>query len=117
MKKATEFHDAAVRIEDEMPDASINLFVLAGIAAADVICCSQLGKYAVGQEHHEAVSLLGQAEREMEKYLRTLLSVKSKVAYTHRSATADERKKAGRAAEALLEAARRTSAPGGRQSD
>jgi hypothetical protein len=117
LKKATEFFDAAVLIEDEMPDASMNLFVLAGIAAADVICCSRLGMYPVGEDHNEAISLLGQADRSVAKYLRTLLNAKSKVAYTHRSATADERKKAGRAAEALLEAARRTSAPSGHQSD
>ncbi|BBY05118.1 hypothetical protein MNVI_04360 [Mycobacterium noviomagense] len=47
----------------------------------------------------------------MEKHLRALLNVKSKVAYTHQSATAGERKKAKRAAEALVETARRTSIP------
>lgn len=108
LKKATEFFDAALHIEDEAPDASMNLFVLAGIAAADVVCCARLGKYAVGENHNEAVSLLAQSEPKMEKHLRTLLNVKSKVAYTHRSATTDERKKARRAAEALVEAARRT---------
>jgi hypothetical protein len=42
-----------------------------------------------------------------QKHLRTLLNLKSKVAYTHQSATSAELKKSGRAAEALVEAARR----------
>jgi hypothetical protein len=47
----------------------------------------------------------------MEKHLRTLLNVKSKVAYTHQSATSAECDKSRRAAEALVEAARRIAAP------
>jgi hypothetical protein len=54
--------------------------------------------------------MLKQAEAGMEKHLRTLLNLKTKVAYTHQPATADERRKASRAAEALVEAARRISA-------
>src|SRR5665213_1904084 len=93
LKKANEFHDAAVLIADDMPDAAINLYVLAGIAAADAICCARLGKHALRENHNEAVSLLGQADRGLEKHLRALLNVKSKVAYTHESAPVDERKK------------------------
>jgi hypothetical protein len=107
LKKATQFLDAALVIDEEMSDASITLLVNAGIAAADVICCVRLGKYAAGENHTEAVALLGQAEPGLDKHLRTLLSVKSKAAYTHRSATAGEHKKSRRAAEALVEAARR----------
>lgn len=108
MKKATQFLDAAFLIDGEMPDASTTLLVNAGIAAADVICGARLGKYAVGDSHTEAVALLGQAEPGLEKHLRTLLNVKSKVAYTHQSATSGEHKKSRRAAEALVEGARRT---------
>jgi hypothetical protein len=39
------------------------------------------------------------------KYLRTLLNLKSKVAYTHHPVTTGKRKKAGRAAERLVETA------------
>lgn len=115
LKKATEFLDAALCIEDETPEASMNLLVLAGIAAADVICCSRLGKYAVGENHNEAISLLAQSEPSVEKHLHTLLNLKSKVAYTHQSASTTERKKARRAAEALVEAARRASMPRSRR--
>ena len=66
-----------------------------------------VGKYAVGDSHTEAVSLLRQADPTLDGYLLTLLNIKSKVAYTHQAATSDERKKARRAADALGEAARR----------
>ena len=110
LKKATQFLDAANVIDGEMSDAAVTLLVNAGIAAADVICGARLGKYAVGERHSQAVALLGQAEPGMEKHLRTLLNVKSKVAYTHQSATSAERNKSRRAAEALVEAAHRIAA-------
>jgi hypothetical protein len=110
LKKATQFLDAAIVIDDEMSDAAVTLLVNAGIAAADVICGVRLGKYAAGENHSQAVALLGQAEPGMEKHLRSLLNVKSKVAYTHQSATSSERTKSRRAAEALVEAARRIAA-------
>jgi hypothetical protein len=110
LKKATQFFDAATVIDDEMSDAAITLLVSAGIAAADVICGTRLGKYAAGENHNEAVALLRQAEPGIERYLRTLLNVKSKVAYTHRSASSEECKKSRRAAEALIDAARRIAA-------
>lgn len=111
LKKAIEFHDAAVLIEAHAPNASVDLFVDAGIAAADVICCSRLGVYAAGENHNDAISLLAQAESGVERHLRTLLNLKSKVAYTHQSVTKDDRRRASRAAEALVEAARRISKP------
>ena len=111
LNKATEFHQAAVLVEDVAPNAAVHLFVDAGIAAADVICCSRLGVYAAGENHAEAVALLEKAEPVQAKYLRALLNLKSKVAYTHQSVTRDERKKAGRAAENLVEAARRIAKP------
>jgi hypothetical protein len=62
------------------------------------------------ESHSEAVALLGRADSGVEKHRRTLLNVKSRVAYTHQSATSDERKKSRRAAEPLVEAARRIAA-------
>ncbi|UGT91976.1 hypothetical protein [Mycobacterium ostraviense] len=63
LKKATEFHDAAVLVENIAPNAAVDLFVDAGIAAADVICCTRLGIYATGENHNEAVALLEKAQR------------------------------------------------------
>ena len=111
LKKATEFHDAAVLVEDVAPNAAVDLLVDAGIAAADVICCFRLGVHAAGESHNEAIALLEKAERDIAKHLRTLLNLKSKVAYSHQSVTTDDRKKASRAALNLVEAARRITQP------
>lgn len=112
LKKAVEFLDGAIIIDDDMPDAAVSLLVNAGIAAADVICGVRLGIYAAGENHNDAVALLAKADAGVEKHLRVLLNVKSKVSYTHQSATADERKRSRRAAETLVEAARRAAATG-----
>jgi hypothetical protein len=55
LDKASQFMDAAETIrefadeEAEIADAYVTLCVLAGIAAADVICCSRLGRHARGE--------------------------------------------------------------------
>jgi hypothetical protein len=107
MSKAQQIFDAGVLTEDDLPDAAISSYVLAGIAAADVICCARLGVHAQGEDHREAVALLATADAEVAKHLTTLLQLKTKVSYTHQSPSADERKRARRAVEALVEAARR----------
>lgn len=111
LKKAVEFLDGAILIED-MPDAAVSLLVNAGIAAADVICGARLGVYAAGENHNDAIALLAKADPGAEKHLRALLNVKTKVSYTHQPTTADERKRTRRAAEALVEAARRVASTG-----
>lgn len=93
--------------DDEVADAFVTLCVHAGIAASDVICCSSLGKHAQGESHEEAASLLASADQEAAKHLRTLLRLKTKAGYGHTPASNDEVKKANRAAEALMEKARR----------
>jgi hypothetical protein len=115
LAKANEFLDAALLLDDDMADAAVNLYVLAGIAAADVICCTRLGQHAVGENHTEAVLLLKQADRDVEQHLRNLLNLTSKAAYTETPVTVAEHKKARRSAETLVEAARRTSATSGRR--
>jgi hypothetical protein len=111
MKKAEEFYEAGVLLEGDSPNASVELLVLAGIAAADVVCCLRLGKHSTSENHHEAVALLEEAQPDVAKHLRTLLSLKSKVAYTHHPPSKDDCKKANRAAENLVEAARRIAKP------
>lgn len=115
LRKATEFHDAAVLIEDEAPNAAVDLMVDAGIAAADAICCCRLGVYSAGESHNEAIALLEKAQRDVARHLQTLLNLKSKVAYSHQPVTTDDRKKASRAASKLVEAARRIAQPATRQ--
>lgn len=47
MSKANEFFDAAGHLGDEMPNAAGDLYVDAGVAASDVICCLRLGVHSV----------------------------------------------------------------------
>jgi len=113
MRKAAEFFDAASLIADQAggeagsPDVFVTLCIHAGIAASDVICCARLGQHAQGQDHNESVTLLGQADSESARHLRVLLSMKTKAGYSHTGTSAADAKRAGRAAEALVERARR----------
>jgi hypothetical protein len=117
LRKANEFFEAAEVVGDladeevEVRNAVVTLLVHAGIAAADVVCCRVLGEYAIGSENHqEAIGLLEKVRQPdgkvLAKRLRQLLAVKTKAGYTDRSVTAEERKRAQRAAEELVAAAR-----------
>ncbi len=116
LRKAIQFFDAATLMADhadeeaDTADVVVTLCVHAGIAASDVICCARLGQHAQGDDHGEAVVLLGKADSSSAKHLRALLSMKTKAEYSHSSVTASDRKRAVRAAEALTETARRVSA-------
>jgi dihydropteroate synthase len=116
LRKAGGFLEAANLLADQSPaeaesaDAFVTLCIHAGIAASDVICCARLGEHAQGDNHTEAVTLLRKADSESARHLQVLLGMKTKVGYSHTGATEAEVKRAGRAAEALLEAARRANA-------
>jgi len=113
LHKANQFIAAADMIRElvdeqgDVADAYVTLCVHAGIAASDVICCASLGEHAQGENHDEAVSLLAKADKDVAKHLRTLLNLKTKAGYSHTPATLGEFTRAGRAAEALVEKARR----------
>lgn len=106
LAKAEQFLTAAEALDPELREAYVSLCVLAGFAAADVICCSRLGKRARGDDHGQAVELLASADRTLGRHLDTLLSLKSKAAYSAQLVSSTSGTKAGRAASALLEAAR-----------
>jgi hypothetical protein len=116
LRKAAEFLDAATLIADQAdgeaaaPDAFVTLCIQAGIAASDVICCARLGEHAQGQDHNDAVALLSRADSESAKHLRVLLGMKTKAGYSHTGISAADAKRAGRAADALVETARRVNA-------
>jgi hypothetical protein len=116
LRKAGKFLDAANLVldfaddDEDSADACTALCVLAGIAASDVICCASFGHHALGEDHNEAISLLRSADKDASKHLGVLLGLKTKSGYSHTSVTAEEVKRAGRAAEALVERARRASA-------
>jgi hypothetical protein len=104
--KAIEFFDAAELLEEEAANAAGDLFVDAGIAASDVICCVRPGKHASSGNHSDAVALLDKADRDNAKYLRTLLRQRNKVAYTHEPLSDAECNQMNRAASRLVEAAK-----------
>lgn len=90
----------------QLGDAIVTLYVHAGIAASDVICCARLGKYPSGENHAEAINLLKAADASSGTHLATLLSMKTKAGYSHTAASSTETKKAARAATHLVEKAR-----------
>ena len=111
MAKARQFSDAATLISElasddsNLGDAYITLCVHAGIAAADVICCSRLGVHASGQDHAAAAALLDQADAGLGKELRRLLGLKTKAGYSSAPSSVADQKVAGRASTRLIDAA------------
>ena len=111
LAKANQFFLAAetiaATIEDQaIADAYVTLCVHAGIAAADVICCARLGRHAQGDDHQEAVALLSEVDRTQAKYLAVLLDLKTRSGYSATPTSKTDQKRAGRAAAALVTAAR-----------
>lgn len=108
LRKARAFLEAGEAVQDPArADAAVTLFVHAGIAAADVLCCAGLGDHPRGESHADAVALLARVSQAHAKDLRLLLSLKSPAAYSDRLATLDDLKRAARAATRLVEAAAR----------
>lgn len=114
MRKAEQFLLAAETIAEvldqqddpDISDAYVTLCVHAGIAASDVACCKRLGVHPKGQDHSAAISLLGQVDRKASQQLGVLLDMKDKAEYSARPVSGTDRKKAVRAATALVELAR-----------
>lgn len=115
LRKAEQFLDAAAVVrelaDDEaaVGDAFVTLCVHAGIAASDVICCKALGHYVQGDEHLQAVGELSKVTpdgKPLGNDLRSLLQMKDRAGYAAPPVSADQRKRAWRRAESLVEAAR-----------
>jgi hypothetical protein len=113
--KAEQFLEVAENTRDfaddeaEVGDALVSLYVLAGIAASDVLCCKALGHYVQGDDHQQAVAELSKVTpggKGLGRDLRALLALKSRAGYGATSVRTDERKRAQRRAESLVEAAR-----------
>jgi hypothetical protein len=95
--QATAFADLA-GLDPEADDgpkrsAAVSNAVLAGIAAADSICCRRLGRHAAGDDHQRALALVeeaGEVGRDARRHLETLLSIKHKAHGSTPSLTAIE---------------------------
>lgn len=112
LRKAVGFlavADDAAALDDagDARDAIVTMYVHAGIAAADALCCARMGVHAYGENHDEAVQLLRAAVGSEAKHLRTLLSLKTKAGYSHQSVSRADLTRASRAAIALVELAKR----------
>lgn len=108
--KADEFWASACEADVLHPhdhaDSVIQMCVLAGIAAADVICCVRLGEHADGQAHNAAVALLAKVDQKLATSLGILLRQKTDSAYREKASSSAKRRAAKHAAEVLVEAAR-----------
>jgi hypothetical protein len=115
LRKADQFWEAAELTreladdEADIGDAYVTLCIHAGIAAADVVSCVALGEHAVGQDHNEALALIGRVRPdgpELAKALAALLGMKTRAGYSASPVSAADRKRARRQARRLLQAAR-----------
>ena len=112
LAKARQFADTAHDVlalageADDIADAFVTLAVHAGIAAADVICCVRLGRHAWGKNHNDAVDLLARADPAASRHLRALLHLKTRAGYSATPVSGQDRVRAERAMDALVEFAR-----------
>jgi hypothetical protein len=115
LSKAEQFLEQAAAIrdladdEDKVGDSFVSLCVLAGIAASDVLCCRALGHFVQGEDHRQAVSELSKVRpsgKQLSADLSVLLQMKSRAGYGALAVRADDRKRAWRKAESLVDAAR-----------
>lgn len=109
---AQQFDDAAEMVsqlgddDTALGNACVTLWVHAGIAASDVLCCARLGQHSRGQDHQEAVALLLQADAPSAPHLRRLLALKTQAGCSPRTLRRSDVLAAQRACQALMDAAR-----------
>ena len=68
--------------EDAVASVIGSLAVLAGIAAADVICGASLGYHSASGNHRDAVKLLADVDGQASRVLQALLDEKTNVQYS-----------------------------------
>lgn len=105
--KAENFLQVAQAALGSNNDPAASDAVLAGIAAADAVCCHRLGRRSAGDDHGEALSLLRQADHTLESSLRRLLGSKHRAQYDARPISEGEAEQAVKRAGRLVDAARR----------
>ena len=111
LAKAEEYAVAATsELEAERGIAATSLAIHAGISAADAVCGARLGRRAAAQHHDEVLNLLRQAGKdgdELEKHLRRLLPMKTKVEYESDDIPQSTASKAVERAQKCVDIARR----------
>ena len=112
LARAIEFYEAGEelrRLHPEWANAWVTSYVLAGVAAADVICCRALGHHSPGDNHVQAVALLRTIQPdgpELSTALGVLLGMKTAAGYGERPVSPENQARAPRRARQLLDAAR-----------
>lgn len=90
-------------------NTSVSNAVLAGIAASDAACCTALGKMSRGQDHQQAISLVGEIEPggdEASKKLARLLALKDAAHYGASPVSGTNRRAAARFTRDLVDFAK-----------
>lgn len=112
LARATEFFESAEderRHHPERANAWVTHYILAGIAAADVICCCALGQYAQGDNQVQAAALLRSVQPdgpELSVALGVLFGLKTMAGYGERTVSVEDAARAPRRARQLVDAAR-----------
>ncbi|MFF2487759.1 hypothetical protein ACFVSU_15250 [Microbacterium sp. NPDC058062] len=88
------------------PNSIVTLYVHAGIAASDAICCAKLGEYSNSANHAEAITLLEKTDSSLAPSLARLVGVKTAAGYSATTMSAQKVSTARSAAEKLVLAAR-----------
>lgn len=112
LDKAVQFLEVAnaardLSSDEDVADAATTLYVHAGIAASDAICARSLGKHAKGADHNMATTLLASVDKKSAENLRTLLGMKTRAGYGHEPISAENLKRAERAASQLVREAQK----------
>lgn len=113
LRHARAYLDVARLLDDASgievwPVVAAGCAVLAGIAAADAICCGRINRRHRGDDHAQAARLLeeavpGDEGRELSSALSRLLALKDKSHYGLSGSSADDAKQAVRRASTLVD--------------
>lgn len=105
-EKYLEVAEIAAMEDGAAVNVAVGLAVLSGIAAADAICISATGERYSGKDHAAAVHMLARIDKRQGDELLSLVELKSISHYGNQLLTIRHRKRALRAAQSLVEAAR-----------
>lgn len=108
LAKARDFLDVAdLALGDGKLDPATSDAILAGVAAADAICCARLKERSSSDDHAAAAQLLARVDRTAATALRRLLGIKFKAQYDDRPVTRQEARDAVERARRLVARAER----------
>ena len=104
--RAADIVEPYIAEDVNLADAYVTLYVHAGIAASDVICCAKRQMHSNDPDHKSAVAFLAEVDQPNSIHLDTLVSAKTQSGYTHIHATPELCEDVKAAATALVTAAR-----------